>query len=95
MTDAERLELQRSTVERIRAHMTHERSTRGRAAAQRQNYDRPPGRMVLAAQYAAHAGVTISEAARKFGVCTSSVAEAWRRIYPDVPALRSRRGARL
>jgi hypothetical protein len=35
MTDDERLELQRATVERIRAHMTHERSTRGRAAAQR------------------------------------------------------------
>jgi hypothetical protein len=95
MTDAERLELQRATVSRNRAHMTHERSTRGRAAAQKQNYARPPGRMTLAAQYAAHANVTISAAARKFGVCVASAAEAWRRIYPDVPALVSRRGARL
>lgn len=93
MTDAERLELQRSTVERVRAHMANERSTRGRSAAQKQNQSRPAGRMALAAKHAYQHGISLSAAARLFGLSTASVGEAWHRIYPDVPALKSRRGA--
>lgn len=96
MTDEERLELQRITVERVR-----ESSARARAktvcigekwtAKDWPARDRRDGRSLVAARWAVANGKTVSEAARRFAVTAAVVQKTFRRLFPDMPVLLSRR----
>jgi hypothetical protein len=69
-----------------------ERSRAARIGAAARNADREPGRGQLAARHASHHGVTLSAAARLFGVSVATVSDAWARLYPGRSACVSRRG---
>lgn len=94
MTDAERLELQRSTVARIRRKKARIplslAANRFIAANPELSTLRRPD---LAARYAHAFGVGLAVAAFEFGIARSAVTPAWRRLCPGVPALPSRRRA--
>lgn len=48
----------------------------------------------VAARYAHLCRIPIVHAAREFGLCQQTVNAAWHLVYPDVPVLVSRRGAK-
>jgi hypothetical protein len=50
--------------------------------------------LVDAARFAFERRRTLSFSAREFNVHEDSLRKVWRRMYPDVPAVLSRRGAR-
>ena len=83
MTDSERIDLQRSTVARIKAT-----NARSRAATARKS-KRQTSRSRVAARYAHMFRTSLTEAAVVFDLCRSSVRDAWHRLYPNVPGRRS------
>lgn len=49
------------------------------------------GRSLRAARWALSEGKSLSDAARKFELQVDTVGQTWHRMFPDVPALVSRR----
>jgi membrane-bound lytic murein transglycosylase B len=47
--------------------------------------------VIAAARFAYEHRTNLSDAAQKFGVAESTIGNAWRRMYPGVPALVARR----
>lgn len=91
MTAAERIDLQRSTVARIKALRPERRSAAARIGSAVAKGKRLCSRARVAVRYAYLCRVSLSAAAREFGLSQSTVNEAWHRMYPAVPAWAHRR----
>lgn len=68
-----------------------QRSAAGRIGSSVTKGRRRTGNATKAAHCAYELGLSLSSVARSFGVAMQSVAWAWQRYYPGVPALVSRR----
>lgn len=91
MTDPERLQLPRDTVARIKSARPAPLCKLPAPWARMP----PPTTLVrVAARYAHLWRVTVTAAAREFGLPVASVFSAWKRIYPGQPAVLCRRHTR-
>jgi hypothetical protein len=68
------------------------RSAKGHEAMRGRKRRLPGDRTVIeATRFAYEHRTSHAEAARKFGVAPATLGSAWKRLYPDVPALVARR----